>query len=135
MTYLYNCLKVNYCKPELNLMGYLQDPIQCITVWPGAGIQYHFAMVLIFPCWATGLHLIAKICKSHRSTCGIHSRWDPDEHQTKILADQPLVLLEYPYPPDFNFWPGLCPWPKVVQKIGSSLMLRGPLEPSGSKIT
>ncbi len=92
-------------------------------------------MVLIIPCWATGLRLSAKMWKGHRSTCGIHSRWDPDEHRTKILADQPLVLLEYPYPPDFRVWPGLCPWPKMVQKNGCSLMLRGPLEPAGAKIT
>ncbi len=54
--------------------------------------------------------------KSHKSTCGIHSRWDQDEHQTKILADQPLVLLEYPYPHDFNFDLACAPDPRWYRK-------------------
>ncbi len=64
----------------------------CILTW------YWMLWGLIFPYWATGLRLFAKMWKSHKPTCGIHSRWDPDEQQTKILADQPPVLLEYPYP-------------------------------------
>ncbi len=99
--------------------------------------------------------LISAVCCAHlacshdRELCLLTCVWKTKlsvwSRSTRWLMSvmQPLPPMNFSWPPvwvplpppDFNFWPGLCPWSKMVQKTSSNLMLRGPMEPAEAKIT